>query len=154
MIFKRILQGAVWGLALLSVLTYVRVSLMRLAYPLELDCIEGVIMDHVVRLSQGQPIYVAPTLRFIPLAYMPLLMVVSSWITHFFEPAFWHVRIVSFGATVGLMALIGTVIRAETRSWTRPGRVKRVSGVSRSSAGQSSAWSRSTVLCRSSARHV
>ncbi len=118
MIFKRILQGATWGLALLSVLTYVRVSLLRLTYPLELDCIEGVIMDHVVRLAHGQPIYVAPTLRFIPLAYMPLLMVVSSWITHFFEPAFWQVRLVSFGATVGLMALIGTVIRVETRSWT------------------------------------
>lgn len=118
MIVRRILQGAAWGLALLSVGSYLLVAFRRLTYPLELDCIEGVIMDHVVRLAHGQPIYVEPTLRFIPLAYMPLFALVASAITHFAEPAFWHARIVSLGASIGLMGLVFGVIRAETRSRT------------------------------------
>lgn len=118
MIVKRIVQGMVWGLALLSIGTYLWLALQRLGYPLELDCIEGVMMDHVARLAKGRPIFVEPTLRFIPLAYMPLFAVVSSFLTHFSEPAFWQARLVSAVASFGVLALIFAIVRAETRNVT------------------------------------
>lgn len=118
MIVKRIVQGMVWGLASLSIGTYAWLVAHRLFYPLELDCIEGVMMDHVVRLSRGEPIFVAPTLRFISLAYMPLLAVLSSFFAHFGEPAFWQARIVSVIASFGVIGGIFAIVRAETRSLT------------------------------------
>lgn len=110
----RLTRIALWSLSIGSVLIFAYVGARRLFYPLELDCIEGVILDHIVRLTQGKPMYVEPTLHFIPLAYMPFYMTVSSWLVAIVGPAFWAPRLVSFLATWSVAALIAAAVRRET----------------------------------------
>lgn len=115
---RNLLRLGVWLLAFVGVGAYLLIGFRRLHYPLEIDCIEGVMMDHVARLVHGQPIYVAPSLHYIPLAYMPLFSVVSSWLARGFGLHLWVARLVSFGSTLLLMALVAGIVRAETRRWT------------------------------------
>ena len=56
MILRALARLAVWGHAFLAIGAYLMLGLYRMPYPLELDCIEGVMMDHVARLAAGQPI--------------------------------------------------------------------------------------------------
>lgn len=100
-----------------SILLFARLVAGRIFYPLELDCIEGVMMDHVARLAHGQPIFVAPTLQFVPLAYMPLLAFLASLLARVFGPAFWEPRLVSVLAVAALSGIIARAVWLETRKW-------------------------------------
>ena len=115
---ERLLRFTLWTLAALAALTFVGIGLMRLRYPLEIDFVEGVMMDHVVRLVQGRPIYIAPSLEFVPLAYMPAFTALTAVLAHFFGPAFWEGRLISLVSSLGTAALCFTIVRAETRSST------------------------------------
>ncbi len=114
----RALRAVLWLLSLAGIGSFLFVTLRRIGYPLELDYIEGVILDHVVRLSEGKPIYVEPSLEFIPLAYMPLFTTVSSWLARAFGPDFWQPRLVLLLSSLGVAALAFLVVRRETRSTT------------------------------------
>jgi len=98
-----------------SILIFVRLVAGRLFYPLELDCIEGVMMDHVARLAHGQPIFVAPSLQFVTLAYMPLLAFLASLLARVCGPAFWEPRIISVIAVIALSSIIARAVWLETR---------------------------------------
>ena len=89
---RRVLVAMVWGVSLYAIGAYVWLALSRCAYPLELDFIEGVMLDHVARISRGQPIYVEPSLHFIPLAYMPLFTTVSGFVMKVAGPGFFAMR--------------------------------------------------------------
>lgn len=114
----RLSRALLWAVAVAAVATFLGLAIARLRYPLELDYIEGVMMDHVVRLSRGQPIYVAPTLDFITLAYMPGFATVASLLARVFGPHFWVPRLVSLLAMSGLIAMVALVLGAETRRRT------------------------------------
>jgi hypothetical protein len=114
----RLIRAALWALSLGAALIFVGLALLRIPYPLELDYIEGVMMDHIARLVNGQPIYVEPTLRFVTLAYMPLFATVASLLARVFGPELWIPRVVSFASMMGIATLVVAVLRAETRSWT------------------------------------
>lgn len=114
----RLARILLWAVALSAVLAFLGLAVWRLGYPLELDYIEGVMMDHIVRLSQGRPIYVAPSLDFITLAYMPGFATVSSLLARLFGPHFWVPRLVSLLSMCGLITLVILIVRAETRRWT------------------------------------
>ena len=118
MIPRNLLRLGVWGMALLGIVEYLRLGLKRMAYPLELDCIEGVMMDHIVRLAHGQAMYVRPTLHFISLAYMPFFSFVSSLLARAFGPALWEPRMISFGASLGIAVLTAIIVWVETRRAT------------------------------------
>jgi hypothetical protein len=112
------LRAALWAVSIASVLVYLALAIRRMVYPLELDCIEGVMLDHVRRLAAGQPIFVEPSLGFIPLAYMPGFATASALVARFAGTHFWVPRLISVAATLGIMGVIACVVRAETRSWT------------------------------------
>lgn len=112
-LLARVLLG---GMALVGLGTFVGLAIQRVPYPLELDCIEGVMMDHVTRLAHGQPIFVEPSLEFIPLAYMPGFAALSSLVTRAAgDPGLWQPRTVSFVASLLLMLLIAVIVHRETR---------------------------------------
>jgi hypothetical protein len=113
-----LLRLVLWGVSLASIATFAMLAFLRLFHPLELDCIEGVMMDHIVRLAQGRPIYVEPSLSYIPLSYMPFYAAVSSLLARAFGPALWEPRLVSMLSAFGIAAVVMNVLRAETRSWT------------------------------------
>jgi hypothetical protein len=50
----------------------------RIAYPYDLEWMEGGMMCHVLRLSEGRPLYGPPSLDFVPFAYAPLYPAVAA----------------------------------------------------------------------------
>lgn len=114
----RITRVLLWAFALSAIGIFFALAFRRIPYPLELDYIEGAMMDHIVRLSQGQPIYVAPSLDFITLAYMPGYATLVSLLARAFGPALWEPRLVSFLAMTANAGMVVLVLRRETRSWT------------------------------------
>lgn len=118
MLVNRLARLALWGPALAAVAIFLFLVSRRLFYPLELDYIEGAIMDHVIRLTRGEPIYVAPSLEFVTLAYMPGFATVASLLARVFGPELWVPRLVSVLAMLGTTAIVVTTLRRETGSWT------------------------------------
>lgn len=112
------LRALVWTLAIAAISVFVAITTTRLTYPLELDYIEGAVMDHVVRLANGQPIYVEPSLEFVPLAYMPLFPALASLLARVFGPALWEPRLVLLLSALGIAALTFGIVRKETGRWT------------------------------------
>ena len=115
---RRAVDAVIWAFAISGFAAYVWLACQRLGYPLELDFIEGVMVDHIARLAHGQPIYVEPTLRFIPLAYMPFFSLVASWVTHATGIGFFAPRLVSFVSTLLTAGLLAGIVWRETRRRT------------------------------------
>lgn len=99
---------------------YVALGLLHLRCPAELDYIEGVMMDHVVRVMTGRPLYVAPSLEFVTLAYMPLYTAACAALSALLGPDFWVARGISFLSSLGIAALAGWIVRRETGSRVLP----------------------------------
>src|SRR5262245_50878569 len=83
------------ALACAYVLAFVIVAVARLPYPFELEWLEGVVLEHVHRVLAGQPIYVAPSVDFVPLNYTPLYYYVSAAFAAALGPGFVALRLVS-----------------------------------------------------------
>lgn len=117
--FARLTRLGLMGLAVAGGLLFIALGVMHLRYPVEMDFIEGAMMDQIARLARGEAMYVAPTARYVPLAYMPLYSGVVALLGHFFGVDFWTGRIVSFLATLGVASLIGYNLARETadRRW-------------------------------------
>ncbi len=118
MALRRFLEGVVWVLALYAIAAYVWLALHRCVYPVEIDFIEGAMVDHVTRLAHGQALYVQPSLEYIPLAYMPLFSFASSLVMRLGGSGFFSLRIVSFASSLLLMATMAYVVWRETRRAT------------------------------------
>ena len=48
-------------------------------FPFELESVEGHCLQQVGRVLDGQPLYVAPSLDFVPLIYMPLYFYLAGY---------------------------------------------------------------------------
>lgn len=107
----RVLLGAVSVVALVS---FAVLATFRVPYPGELGNGDGLIMDHVVRVATGQPLYVAPSLDFIPLAYMPFYVYVVAPLAAWFGADYWQGRLISALATFILSLVIARTIQRET----------------------------------------
>ena len=68
-ILSGVVKVVVGALAIFYLCTYLTIALMRLPYPFELEWMEGAPIVHVERLLNGQPIYGAPSIDFIPFIY-------------------------------------------------------------------------------------
>lgn len=102
--------------AALYIVAYLGVALSRLTYPFELEWLEGVTSAHVDRVLAGQPLFVPPSLEFVPLLYPPFYYYVSaaaSWLT---GPGFTPLRLVSLASSLAILALVFFIVRRETSS--------------------------------------
>jgi hypothetical protein len=98
----------VLSVLLVSIMAYA-IS-MRVAYPFELEWMEGEMAVHVARLLHAQPLYVRPTISFVPFAYPPLYYYTSFSLAWFMHPGLLPLRIVSIAATaITLLAIIAIV---------------------------------------------
>jgi hypothetical protein len=111
---KRSLQAGLWILAVGSTAVFAFLCSRRLVHPGELDAVEGVMMDHVVRLAHGLPIYVEPGLEFIPLASMPAFAALASLPARIFGPALWEPRVVSLLSILVIATLVYRIVVTET----------------------------------------
>ena len=91
-------------------------ALARVNYPYDLEWMEGGTLEHVARVLGGQPLYVAPSLEFTPYIYAPLYYYVAAPFAYLFGLRLVSLRIVSFAASLGVLALIAALIHGRTRS--------------------------------------
>jgi 4-amino-4-deoxy-L-arabinose transferase-like glycosyltransferase len=94
---------------------YLWVAFERLTYPFELEWLEGVVLEQVQRILAGKPIYVAPSLTFVPLNYTPLYFVFAAGSAAVLGADFLALRLVSFLASLVCLGSLVTLVRHETR---------------------------------------
>ncbi len=100
--------------ALVPVAIYLYVAVRRLGYPFELQWLEGGEVEIVNRVVHGQAIYVAPSLHYVPYPYPPLFIWVSAAFAKVLGVGFLAPRLVSFLASLGVLALLWQLVRRET----------------------------------------
>jgi hypothetical protein len=82
----------------------------RLTYPLDLEWMEGGVLVHAQRLAQGQGIYVAPSLDFVPFLYTPLhpaLLALLSFVAPLGYVLGRLLSILAFAAALAMVVLAG-----------------------------------------------
>ncbi|HEX4461111.1 MAG TPA: glycosyltransferase family 39 protein, partial [Polyangia bacterium] len=77
----------------------------RIAYPYDLEWLEGATLWHAQRLVDGQPIYVAPSLAFVPHPYTPLYPWLLALIGRVFGVSYVVGRALSVAAFAGALAI-------------------------------------------------
>lgn len=90
------------------------VALARMTYPLPLEWMEGGMVLQVRRVLTGKPVYVAPNATFTPFLYPPLYYYMSAAVTSVLGLGFLPLRLVSLGATLGCLVVIGLLVHRET----------------------------------------
>jgi len=114
---ERLIQGLKLLLGLLALaflLLYVRTACSRIGYPFDLEWLEGAAASNTLRLINGLPIYVKPTLDYVPEVYTPLYFYISALPMKLMGPGFLPLRLVSFIFSLGVMALLFAIARRET----------------------------------------
>jgi Dolichyl-phosphate-mannose-protein mannosyltransferase len=109
-------RGVLLCTAVYFIVMYITTSLLRMVYPYELDWMEGGLVDHVMRVLSGKPLYVKPTIDFIPFIYTPFYYYVSALAAKLTGPGFLPLRLVSFLASLVNFYLIYYLVHRETRS--------------------------------------
>ncbi len=76
----------------------------RLAYPYDLEWMEGGMLHHALRIHDGRGIYVAPSVDFIPFLYTPLYPSLLALFSGVFGISYTVGRVFSLLALVGIAA--------------------------------------------------
>ncbi|MBP7134009.1 glycosyltransferase family 39 protein [Patescibacteria group bacterium] len=107
--------GACIVMAIWFLVVYCVIAFIRLRYPFELEWMEGGMVDHVVRVMQGLPLYQEPSFAFTPFIYPPLYFYVSAGIAKLTGIGFFALRFVSIFASIGNFLLLFVLAFRETR---------------------------------------
>ena len=105
------LAGALAGVG--YVLLFVVVAFSRMSHPFELEWMEGGSLQHLSRVAKGLPLYVLPSIDFVPYPYPPLYYQVAHALTPLAGDGFAPLRLVSILASVATMALLFAFVRRE-----------------------------------------
>jgi hypothetical protein len=103
-------------LGIVFIAVVLTLSIMRLMYPYEIEWMEGAMLDHVVRILAGKPIYSAPTIDFIPWLYPPLYYYAVALVAKIVGIGFFAGRIVSFISTLITAGLMGWMVHRITQN--------------------------------------
>ncbi len=123
--------------AVAYIAAYLFVALSRIGYPFDLEWMEGGSVDHVRRILAGQPLYVAPSLSFIPFIYPPFYYLLSAAVAKIIGIGFLPLRLISFTSSIGCFWLILRIVRRETGAW-RPALL--AAGIFAATFRHSGAW--------------
>lgn len=108
-----------YGIVLFSftyLILFFVLALMRLPYPYHLEWLEGGVADHVLRILQGEEIYVSPSIDFITFIYTPLYYYVAAGFCLIFGFGLPTLRLVSLLAILGSFMVMFLLVRRETNS--------------------------------------
>ncbi|QQR80917.1 MAG: glycosyltransferase family 39 protein [Deltaproteobacteria bacterium] len=94
---------------------YFYIALSRITYPFEIEWMEGGSVDHVRRILLGQPLYVEPSLDFVPYIYTPFYYYVSAFFSKLFGLGFFSLRLVSLLSSLGIIVLLYKIVFLETK---------------------------------------
>lgn len=111
-----------WVMALLACLALANLAILfglfvnHVSFPLNLDLMEGTILQHVERAAAGQPIYPAPSPEFVPLAYNPLFYLLCVPFTWLFGMSLGALRLASICGYIGCCVVVFRIVRLHTAS--------------------------------------
>ncbi len=110
----------VMAIALLAVLVHfllvLFVVLSRINYRYDLEWMEGASLVQAYRIFSGQPLYIQPSLEYIPLIYPPFYFYGSAALIKIMGISFLPLRIVSFASTLGCLVVIYATVKNKTNS--------------------------------------
>ncbi|HEY0987110.1 MAG TPA: hypothetical protein VGD80_08665, partial [Kofleriaceae bacterium] len=96
--WSRVAQLVLWGIVALPAIYQIGLLIEaiagRIAYPYDLEWMEGGLLQHALRIRQGQGIYMPPSVDFIPYLYTPL----------------YPTLLALFGGPFGISYLLGRII--------------------------------------------
>jgi hypothetical protein len=92
--------------ALVQLGWHARLFAGRVAYPLDLEWMEGGVLVHAQRLAQGKGIYVAPSVEFVPFLYTPLYPALLALLSFILPLGYTLGRVVSLVAFAAALAMI------------------------------------------------
>ena len=96
---------------------YAWIVLGSLAYPFQLEWMEGGIVEVAERVRTGAPLYSAPSVDYVPYVYPPVYFVATAGVAAIVGPGLLAGRLVSLLATLATCALVARFVQRETRSW-------------------------------------
>jgi hypothetical protein len=111
---QQFLRGALIAIVILFFLLYVGIALTRMNYPFELEWMEGASVDTVSRILNGQPLYTAPSVEYVPPIYGPVYFYVSALFSLVFGIGFFPLRLISVLVSLGCFAIIYKFVKRET----------------------------------------
>lgn len=91
----------------------------RLRYPYDLEWMEGGVLTHAQRISDGLGIYVEPSIDFIPFLYTPLYPGIIAMFSELFGITYGVGRTISVLATLGICVLLMNIVRHENGDATK-----------------------------------
>lgn len=112
LLFKRLAAGA----AFLFIGMYISIAVSRMTYPFQLEWLESGCLDMVRQVLSPEPLYVAPSIHYMPFVYAPLYFYVSAPLAQLFGVGFTTLRLVSFLASLGCFAMLYLLAKRETDS--------------------------------------
>lgn len=112
------LERALWFVlvvaAAAAVITFAVIAGQRVAYPFELEWMEGALVDHAARVAAGEPLYCAPTPEHVPFLYAPLLFWLGAGLMTLGFDGLFALRLVGAACSIGVVMLVGHWVRKET----------------------------------------
>lgn len=96
------------------IVSFTVLALLRISYPFELEWVEGSTVDHVQRVLEGKPLYVAPSVDFVPAIYPPLYYHAAAAVAKVTGLGFLPLRLVSLLAALGCMVILYSFGKRET----------------------------------------
>ncbi len=116
MTLERITRWLAIALGIAFLALVLALSIMRLAYPYEVEWMEGAMLDHVVRILSDKPIYAAPSIDFIPWLYPPAYYYVIAGVAKIVGIGFFAGRIISVISTLLIAFLMGWMVQRITKN--------------------------------------
>src|SRR5258706_1459799 len=114
--FTQLLRIASIFSAVAYLIIYLWVAYHRLQYPFDLEWIEGGMADQVQRIVNGESIYVAPSINFVPFLYPPLYFYFSALASIALGGGLFPLRLVSFIASLISFTSIYLIVHDETKN--------------------------------------
>ncbi len=93
---------------------YCLIGALRIPFPGALAWLESNSYYQMLRVLAGHDLYVEPSLEYVPFLYPPLYFYVSALLACITGPGFFPLRLVSYLASLGSMALIGYIVSRES----------------------------------------
>ena len=114
---ERVARWAVVAAGLAAVSRYLFIALSTIGYPFQLEWMEGGTVDVASRIANGDPIFVPPSIEYVPYVYPPLYFALVAATSGLIGQGLFAARLVSLVAIAGVCALIASTVRRETSSW-------------------------------------
>lgn len=110
------LKVLVTGFAVVNILLVVFLWINHFSFPLNLEIMEGTILQHVQRVISMEAVYPAPTPEYVPLSYNPLYYVLAVPFTWVLGISISTLRLLTILGTIGCAVILYRVIEKKACS--------------------------------------